>query len=62
LPYVHDATAILESQDNVYQDDGFHIHQQGNKVVAEYIFSVVEPALRRAGKSAGKTVRVGGAK
>jgi lysophospholipase L1-like esterase len=45
LPYMHDATAILEGHDGVYRDAGVHLTPEGDKIVAEYIFSVVRPAL-----------------
>jgi len=55
FPYIHDATQILEGHSHVYTTDGVHLEAEGDKVVAEYIFSVIEPAITRADVSRRKS-------
>ena len=45
LNYVHDATQILEGYKDVYKDDGVHLKQAGDKIVAQYIFSEIEAVI-----------------
>ncbi len=45
LSYVHDATQILETHTDVYKDDGVHLKQAGDKVVARYIYSNIEEII-----------------
>jgi len=42
LSYVHDATQILEGHKDVYKDDGVHLKQAGDKIVARYIYGKIE--------------------
>ena len=44
--YIHDATQILESDDEVYRKDGVHLTEKGDRIVAKYIFQFLEPKLR----------------
>jgi lysophospholipase L1-like esterase len=47
MPFLHDATGIFEQHDvDVYRDDGIHATQKGNRVIAEYIFGVIENDIR----------------
>ena len=46
LPYVHDATEILESHDDVYRIDGAHLTRKGDRIVAEFVFKNIEPLIR----------------
>lgn len=46
--YIHDATQILEDSEGAYRPDGVHLTEAGDKVVAQYIFSFLEPKLQYA--------------
>ena len=43
--YIHDATQILESVDDVYRKDGVHLTEKGDRIVGKYIFQFLEPKL-----------------
>jgi lysophospholipase L1-like esterase len=47
LHYVHDATHILEQHSDVYESNSsVHLSGKGDKVVANYIYSQIEPVLK----------------
>jgi lysophospholipase L1-like esterase len=46
VPFLHDATGILEPYDGVYKDDGVHVTQEGDRVIAEYIYSIISDEIR----------------
>ncbi|MBI1980673.1 MAG: SGNH/GDSL hydrolase family protein [Methylocystis sp.] len=52
LPSTHkfivDATGSLEKDDGVYSQDGIHLTEKGDRVVANFVFKTLEPALRNA--------------
>ena len=45
LPFLHDATQIFEQHEGVYKDDGIHVTQGGDRVIADYVYSVIKPEL-----------------
>jgi lysophospholipase L1-like esterase len=45
LPYVHDATQILEGEDGVYREDAVHLTPRGDRVVALSIFHTIREEL-----------------
>jgi len=50
FPYIYDATQIFETHANVYKKDGVHLQDTGDKVVAHYIYSKIEPFLSKTKK------------
>lgn len=53
LPYVHDATQILEGHDGVYHEDAVHLTREGNRVVAESIFNTIREEILARMDAAG---------
>jgi hypothetical protein len=54
LPYVKDATSILDGHDGVFREEGkpkghppVHLTQEGDRIVAEYIFKNIEGSIRK---------------
>jgi GDSL-like Lipase/Acylhydrolase family len=54
LPYVKDATSILDGHDGVFREGGkpkphppVHLTQGGDRIVAEYIFKNIEGSIRK---------------
>ena len=45
--YIHDATQVLENDDNVYRKDGVHLTELGDRIVGMYIFQFLEPKLHK---------------
>lgn len=45
LPFVKNATKVLDGETNVYQVDDVHLTQKGDKIVAEYVFDAIKPEI-----------------
>jgi hypothetical protein len=46
--YIHDATQILENDDEIYRKDGVHLTAKGDRIVGKYIFQFLEPRLAKS--------------
>lgn len=45
--YIRDATQVLESSDKaVYQNDGVHLTDEGNRIIAEYMLDMIKDRLQ----------------
>ena len=44
--FIHDATKILEGSDNVFKADATHLTEEGDKVVAKYMYEFLESKMR----------------
>jgi len=46
--YIHDATQILENDNEIYRKDGVHLTEKGDRIVGKYIFQFLEPKLAKS--------------